>query len=167
MFWYVYEHYDNAGKLFYVGKGKDKRAWTARGRSVEWQERASKGYSVHIRAAELEESNALHLEHELIKLHRPSLVNKLSGGGPLTPKKTVNYNLPKLKKKVAENVDEKMNAVIGMLTAQMRNRHNPKTAVKDAARALMKRTKDVSQHRLIQKATSQILRSFIHQGVKR
>lgn len=159
MFWYVYEHYDSAGKLFYVGKGKDRRAWTTQGRSMEWQERASKGYSVHIRAAEMEEAEALHLEHELIKLHRPSLVNKLSGGGPLTPRKPVTYNPPP-KRSISADIDDRLDVIIRLLLTHLRSRHNPKTAIKDAGRALLRRTQDRAQQRLIQKAMSQVLRTL-------
>jgi hypothetical protein len=160
MFWYVYEHYDAAGKLFYVGKGKDKRAWTSRGRSPEWAEIANKGYTVNIRVSGLDEADALHIEHELIKLNRHMLVNKVSGGGPLTPKKPVNCNPPPKRILKDDNPEQEFQNVVQILMIQLSARNNPRTAVKQAGQAMIRRTMDRSRKLLIQKAMTKIIRSL-------
>ncbi len=65
----------NKVRLFYVGKGCDKRAYSQRERSSKWFEEANGGYWVEIVAQELNESTALLVEQCMIKGLNPGLVN--------------------------------------------------------------------------------------------
>lgn len=84
---YVYFHRratDDA--IFYVGKGKGRRAWSASGRNRQWQFVQRKhGYKVQIVKSDMSEPCALTLERILIfGLGRPLLVNSVDGGGGTT-----------------------------------------------------------------------------------
>lgn len=78
--YYVYIHSLASGQIFYIGKGKDKRAWSSSGRSARWREIASSGFIVDIVHCQLSEVDALEKERELIKLHKDSICNVTSGG---------------------------------------------------------------------------------------
>lgn len=72
---YVYEHYYN-GKLFYVGKGKNGRAWekTSGCRNNNWQtfvDAINYNYEIRIVCAGLSEEEALAIERVLIKSKQP------------------------------------------------------------------------------------------------
>jgi hypothetical protein len=82
-------HVDAQGTPFYIGKGKDRRAWAKAGRSPEWQQKALNGYEILIHSVNLQESDALTLEHRLICRYRAKLVNKTSGGGKRTTVKGI------------------------------------------------------------------------------
>jgi hypothetical protein len=75
MTYYVYIHKSLDDKIFYVGKGKGKRAFSKSRRSKAWQKKAQEGYSVGIIKNFEEESLALNLEISLINTI-PDLVNK-------------------------------------------------------------------------------------------
>lgn len=66
--YYVYIHKKKTtGEVFYVGKGKEKRAWAINGRNKYWKNIVSKhGFTVEIYATDLQEWYALELEKELI-----------------------------------------------------------------------------------------------------
>ena len=66
--YYVYQHFDNNGNLFYVGKGKGKRGFECRGgqRNDKWFEMARDGFSVKILKDNLSNDDALALEKETI-----------------------------------------------------------------------------------------------------
>lgn len=83
---YVYTHStDVGGDVFYVGKGKGRRAWARTGRSPEWTEVVSKfGLVVSLVKEGLNEDDAYSLEEDLITSYRMrgnNLVNKTNGGG--------------------------------------------------------------------------------------
>lgn len=65
--YYVYVHKDNNGNIFYVGKGRNKRAWSKTDRSKGWKEISDLGYSVEIHLSNLSEKEALLKENELIQ----------------------------------------------------------------------------------------------------
>lgn len=73
--YYVYLHKTLNGRIFYVGKGRNKRAWYTSDRSKAWKEIASLGYSVEMYRQDLSEKDALELENNLITT-LPDLVNK-------------------------------------------------------------------------------------------
>lgn len=80
---YVYLHrrvLDNS--VFYVGKGKDKRAWSKQGRSEYWKRIVNKhGYIVHIVQSNLPNKIALEYEIEMIRHYgRQNLCNMTDGG---------------------------------------------------------------------------------------
>lgn len=89
--YYVYLHRKKTtGEVFYVGKGKNKRAWDRHGRSDLWKKTATKcGWDVEILQDNLQEWYAFELETGLIALYGRldlgdgSLVNLSDGGeGP-------------------------------------------------------------------------------------
>ena len=160
MFYYVYKHYDFNGELFYVGKGSNKRAWCKQGRSLEWQERATNGFTVEIVAENLQERDALHLEHCLIMIST-NLVNKTSGGGPLTPVKPVYVNIPEHKKNNAHDLylDFARDARTYLL-AGINRRKNPRTAIKARMHQFLRKVKDRRAYGIVQKETNIILKQL-------
>ena len=74
--YYVYLHKTLNGDVFYVGKGRNKRAWEKSGRSKNWREVSENGYSIEIHSENLSESQALDIERALI-ISFPNLINKL------------------------------------------------------------------------------------------
>lgn len=85
---YVYLHRRNSDlSVFYVGKGKDRRAWGTTGRNKWWKSVAAKhGFHVQIIKDGLEENEALSLEIKMIVEMRKitTLVNLVDGGGGIT-----------------------------------------------------------------------------------
>lgn len=88
---YVYLHRKaTTGEVFYVGKGKGKRAWSHNGRTDFWKRIVSKhGLVVEIHLNGIQEWYAFELESQLIALHgrldqhNGCLVNMCDGGeGP-------------------------------------------------------------------------------------
>lgn len=80
---YVYVHRKNTdGSVFYVGKGKDCRAWAKHGRNVYWKRIVAKhGFTVHIIVNKINEICALSIECALIKFYgRNNLCNLTDGG---------------------------------------------------------------------------------------
>jgi hypothetical protein len=70
--YYVYAHYTEKGELFYIGKGKNDRAWHKRGRNNYWTKITKKyKYEVKIIEDNLDEQQALILEVQLIERCRP------------------------------------------------------------------------------------------------
>ena len=65
--YYVYLHKTLDGRLFYVGKGRNNRAWNRSQRSKAWNEIAVGIYSVEIYREGLSETEALEIENNLIK----------------------------------------------------------------------------------------------------
>lgn len=76
--YYVYVHKDLNGKIFYVGKGINKRATSSGSRSVAWKEIADKGYTYEILHSGLTNKEAFALEAETIVKHRETIVNDKS-----------------------------------------------------------------------------------------
>lgn len=80
---YVYGHYTNDGKLFYVGKGINKRAWK-KDRQLIWKyyvENHLKGdYKIRIIDEGLSDEDALNLEDKIISRFGTSLVNWINYG---------------------------------------------------------------------------------------
>ena len=78
---YVYIHRKaTTGDVFYVGKGRDKRAWTRKSRNVYWHRIVKKhGVIVEILQDGLQEWAALELETDYIALYG----RKNTGHGPL------------------------------------------------------------------------------------
>lgn len=81
---YVYAHRRASdGQLFYIGKGRRRRAWHGSGRNRHWRFIAEKhGFEVEIVKANLPEQCALTLEQILIaKIGIANLANATLGGG--------------------------------------------------------------------------------------
>jgi len=99
---YVYFHRTNAGRVFYVGKGKGRRAWDYLKRNPMWQCISKKhGLRVEIVARDLSESDAFDKEIDLIRYHRQfgKLAN-MCDGGPGVP--GYEYT-PYVKKKMSDS----------------------------------------------------------------
>ena len=86
--YYTYAHYTSAGKVFYIGKGVDDRAFSFSDRSQSWKRavKDNKGVSIEILAHWDTEQEAFEHEKVLIgcfaDMMHP-LVNKTKGGkGP-------------------------------------------------------------------------------------
>jgi hypothetical protein len=80
--YYVYIHEKPDGTPFYVGKGKDGRAYSKDQRSPLWHEMANDEYSVHIVKDNMEQQAALDLEYFIINDFRKqfTLANKMARG---------------------------------------------------------------------------------------
>lgn len=89
---YVYQHIrPDTGRVFYIGKGKDRRAYWRNGRNRHWKAIASAhGFQVVIVSSGLSEQEAFDLEVKLIaKYGRFKLANYTNGGdGASGAKKT-------------------------------------------------------------------------------
>src|SRR4030043_1805886 len=75
---YVYIHKDPNGNVFYVGKGKGKRAWDKSKRHSMWKryvKRFSGRFNVEIYRDNLTEDEALNLEYELMDKYGAELIN--------------------------------------------------------------------------------------------
>lgn len=84
---YVYGHYTaDTGKLFYVGKGIKKRAWSFRSRNRYWYNVVNKhGIDIKILYDNLTEEEAYEKEKEIIaEVGLNNLTNVLSGGEGMT-----------------------------------------------------------------------------------
>lgn len=82
---YVYAHYRlSDDKLFYIGKGKNKRAWVKNKRNTYWNNVVNKhGFRVLILAQNLTETEAYELEKQTIELFKAMycpLTNLTEGG---------------------------------------------------------------------------------------
>jgi hypothetical protein len=80
---YVYFHRDSQGRIFYIGKGTGRRAWSIHRHSA-WKkyvsERLLGEYSVEIHAEGMCESEAEELEEELIAEYGEQLINWINPG---------------------------------------------------------------------------------------
>jgi len=103
---YVYLHRKKTnGEVFYVGKGKDKRAWSPFGRNELWKRTAEKyGWYVEIVEKDLQSWYAFELEQDLIALYGRrdlgygTLTNMSDGGdGP------TNFG-PEVRKKISDAI---------------------------------------------------------------
>jgi len=75
---YAYVHKDIDGNVFYVGKGKGRRAWDTGRRHILWQhyvERLNGKFKVEIVADGLREDEAAYLEADLMAKYGGQLVN--------------------------------------------------------------------------------------------
>ncbi len=81
--YYVYGHFDLSGNLFYVGKGKNRRAWE-KDRHFIWERYVSKNlngfYDVRIIIDSLTEEDAEYIENHLMIKHGNELVNWINFG---------------------------------------------------------------------------------------
>lgn len=84
---YVYAHHrDSDGRLFYIGKGKDRRAWARAGRNRQWSFVERKhGFRATIIRGDMLEACALTFERIAISANRSvGLANCVDGGGGTT-----------------------------------------------------------------------------------
>lgn len=97
---YIYFHINpSSKKVFYIGKGKGRRAWEKSGRSYYWNNYVNKyGYEIHIINDNLSEKRAFDWEKLYISMFgRDNLVNLTDGGEgtsgmePYNKGKKVNY----------------------------------------------------------------------------
>jgi hypothetical protein len=84
---YVYAHIDDNGKVFYIGKGKGRRAWRYDSRGPYWEKYTKKhGLTVKILFNGLSEDHAFAVEKQQIAkygrrdLGRGTLINLTDGG---------------------------------------------------------------------------------------
>lgn len=80
---YVYVHKRPDGSIFYVGKGRDDRAWVKKSRNRHWSNVVNKygGFDVEIIESGLTEPEAFAKEHNLIvELGIENLTNQTLGG---------------------------------------------------------------------------------------
>lgn len=71
---YVYYHTNDLNEVFYIGKGKNNRAWEKNklSRNDLWYNYVMKNsYTVSVIASNLSDEEALVIESALIKLHNP------------------------------------------------------------------------------------------------
>ncbi len=72
--YYVYTHKTLNGVVFYIGKGRSKRAFSKNSRNKEWHERAKGGFTIDFHSTDLTENQAKSIEYSLIR-ELPNLVN--------------------------------------------------------------------------------------------
>lgn len=82
---YVYQHKKaDTNEVFYVGKGKNKRAWSCNGRNILWKRTAKKhGFCVEFIAQDVDEELSFLVEAEAIDKYKAigiNLVNMTDGG---------------------------------------------------------------------------------------
>jgi len=80
---YIYAHINPLfNKIFYIGKGVNKRAWSKDGRNPHWNNTVNKyGYIIDILEENLSETEAFEKEKWYIKrLGKENLVNMTDGG---------------------------------------------------------------------------------------
>lgn len=81
--YYVYFHRDSFGRIFYVGKGSGKRAWS-KDRHPAWKkyvaDRLNGCYTVEIYCDSLTEAEAESLENSLIVKYGKELINWMNPG---------------------------------------------------------------------------------------
>lgn len=80
---YVYAHVKKSGEIFYLGKGKGRRAWSKKDRNDEWHKIVLEhGISPVILADGLSEESAYFEEQELIRHFKKfgKLCNQTDGG---------------------------------------------------------------------------------------
>jgi len=86
--YYTYAHYTPKGEIFYIGKGKDDRAFSRSDRSYKWREvvKKARGISIEILADWNTEEEAFDHEKLLVECFKDmgaNLVNQTDGGkGP-------------------------------------------------------------------------------------
>jgi hypothetical protein len=101
---YVYEHRKgDTGEVFYIGKGKQRRAYVKSSRNAYWKNVVKKhGYTVHILHENLSEEYALHLEkitiEALIKANI-KLCNLTEGGFGSSGRKHTEVTKSKMRKR--------------------------------------------------------------------
>lgn len=80
---YVYAHKTpRSGRVFYVGKGKARRAWSRSGRNAGWRKVATDGFDTVIVRDGMNEACAFSFERIVISANKAKgLVNKVDGGG--------------------------------------------------------------------------------------
>lgn len=77
---YIHRRADDS-TIFYIGKGKHRRAWNASNRSAWWKRTAIKhGFTVELVLQDMREEDAFQLEIDLIKFYDGHLVNMTGGG---------------------------------------------------------------------------------------
>ena len=84
---YTYAHTKPDGTIFYIGKGKDRRAWVTRNRTPHWKNIVAKhGYEVVILGEYEDEKQALAEEIELIAHFRKfTKLTNITDGGDQNP----------------------------------------------------------------------------------
>src|SRR5690606_26961757 len=123
--YYVYGHTRlSDGKCFYIGKGKDGRAYTTRSRNKYWNNIVKKdgGFNVIIYVNGIAEQRAYELEKEFIaKIGRDNLCNMTDGGdappNPTGVKRTAEYC-----KKMSELNKGKNNPMYGKIPSEESNK---------------------------------------------
>jgi hypothetical protein len=103
--YYVYAHYTKTTKeLFYIGKGKNNRAYSEQGRSNYWKRVVKKhGLEVIILIDELESKEADNLEIIAISLHSPRCNFTKGGTGGNTTEKYNEIRMAEYKKKCSKS----------------------------------------------------------------
>lgn len=103
--YYVYLHRrldDNS--VFYVGKGKKKRAWVTKSRNKHWKHIVEKhGYTVEIFKDNLTEQEAFKLEEEQIKFYGLDNLSNMTLGGV----STTGYNHTKETRSLLKEISKK------------------------------------------------------------
>lgn len=117
--YYVYQHVRlDTLEPFYVGKGKDSRAYSRWGRNKHWYNIVNKvGYSVEIVQDNLTEEEAFNLEIETIANYRKleyKLCNMTNGGEGVsgcTPSEKTRAKMSASKQNISEETRAKLGAV--------------------------------------------------------
>lgn len=100
---YVYAHFTEVGDLFYIGKGKNNRAFSNKGRSKYWKRVKNKhGIKIEIIEKDISEEEAFILEMMFIEVLNPRCNFTKGGSGGCTWVKYSEEEKTKTLKKCSE-----------------------------------------------------------------
>lgn len=144
--YYVYVHRRNTtNKVFYVGQGRGKRAWSKSGRNQHWHRIIARdGYSVQIIMDGMDQICAMSMERALISFHgRDNLCNLTDGGdiGPTGLKHTKEVREAQSRRLIGNThtlgrklTDEHKRAISEALLKRYSGRERPKPSIKGRKR---------------------------------
>ena len=115
---YVYAHVEtDTGNVFYIGKGRGRRAYNFTNRNIHWNNKYNKhGCTVRILHENLSECDAFDIEKkEIARIGRCNLVNYTDGGeGMSNPSAETRLKLSESHKGIKKSDEEKLAISIRM-----------------------------------------------------
>lgn len=138
---YVYTHTSIIdGKVFYVGKGSNKRAYSKQGRNANWKKVAESGFKVTIVKDNLNEECAFCIEKILIhSIGTEWLTNKTLGGEGTSgwvPSKEFRENLSRIRKGIAPHANARSEEAQNKRRALLIGRKHSESHKKNISTAL-------------------------------
>ena len=91
---YVYVHKEENGRVFYVGKGTDSRAWS-KDRDAEWHQHVARlggKYIIELVRDGISEEDAVQIEDAVMAMHGDSIINLQNFHAPYDSTKLLAYS---------------------------------------------------------------------------